>query len=565
MAPKLQIKRGLKKDLPTLASGEFGLCEDTGELFVGTQSGNLPVVSASGAGDMLKSVYDADNDGVVDKAESVPWAGVTGKPATFAPASHNHTKSQITDMPASLPANGGNADTVDGKHASEFATAAQGAKADAALPARGGVISDNIHLAANASETADVIFDRPGDYEYEAHMDAIRNSLRVYTYNRAGQYNQPFTIDFSADGIVTKLLDANSHKTSFEWEGAGLRVNVDAEKDLPVHKAHSDRLGNQIDSTYVPRSGGDMSGYLKFGTTNTGLEWYTASGTRYHVRPWSPSNVFQITRLTKGGSEQGVLNIYDSSAEFIGNAATASRSATGTFPIGSGKIVSRANQKIVLYASNEDLYGLYYGVPDVFKKWTFCPDNDNRIWLGEPNGRWNQIYSTQTSISTSDRNRKTDIQSLDAATALSFLRLLQPVSYKMLDGSSGRTHWGLIAQDVWDAMQRVGLSDRDFAGYCRDVKTQKVQVVRQQAVLDHEDGDVLGVEDMLADEDVPVTGTDGTPEYIYGLRYEEFIPLALLGAQESLQRADELEAENKQLKEALAALTDRVAALEKGA
>ena len=36
---------------------------------------------------------------------------------------HTHTKSQITDFPTSLPANGGNADTVDGKHASDFASA----------------------------------------------------------------------------------------------------------------------------------------------------------------------------------------------------------------------------------------------------------------------------------------------------------------------------------------------------------------------------------------------------------------------------------------------------------
>ena len=33
---------------------------------------------------------------------------------------HEHTVSDITDFPTSLPANGGNADTVDGKHASDF-------------------------------------------------------------------------------------------------------------------------------------------------------------------------------------------------------------------------------------------------------------------------------------------------------------------------------------------------------------------------------------------------------------------------------------------------------------
>ncbi len=35
-------------------------------------------------------------------ATSVPWSGVTGKPSTFTPATHTHTKSQITDFPASL-------------------------------------------------------------------------------------------------------------------------------------------------------------------------------------------------------------------------------------------------------------------------------------------------------------------------------------------------------------------------------------------------------------------------------------------------------------------------------
>jgi hypothetical protein len=32
-------------------------------------------------------------------ATSVPWSGVTGKPSTFTPADHTHTKSQITDFP----------------------------------------------------------------------------------------------------------------------------------------------------------------------------------------------------------------------------------------------------------------------------------------------------------------------------------------------------------------------------------------------------------------------------------------------------------------------------------
>lgn len=37
-------------------------------------------------------------------ATAVPWSGVTGKPSTFPPSSHTHTKSQISDFPTSMPA-----------------------------------------------------------------------------------------------------------------------------------------------------------------------------------------------------------------------------------------------------------------------------------------------------------------------------------------------------------------------------------------------------------------------------------------------------------------------------
>lgn len=41
---------------------------------------------------------------VTGSAGSVAWGNVTGKPSTFTPASHKHTKSEITDFPTSMPA-----------------------------------------------------------------------------------------------------------------------------------------------------------------------------------------------------------------------------------------------------------------------------------------------------------------------------------------------------------------------------------------------------------------------------------------------------------------------------
>lgn len=57
----------------------------------------------TGVGDMLKSIYDTDDDGVVDDAEhaavadAAPWSGISDKPSTFPPQSHAHTMSALSD------------------------------------------------------------------------------------------------------------------------------------------------------------------------------------------------------------------------------------------------------------------------------------------------------------------------------------------------------------------------------------------------------------------------------------------------------------------------------------
>ncbi len=62
-------------------------------------------IVAFGPGDMLKSVYDANNDGKVDRAalaDAVPWTGVTGVPTAFTPEAHAHAMADITGLGAAL-------------------------------------------------------------------------------------------------------------------------------------------------------------------------------------------------------------------------------------------------------------------------------------------------------------------------------------------------------------------------------------------------------------------------------------------------------------------------------
>lgn len=126
-------------------------------------------------------------------------------------------------------------------------------------------------------------------------------------------------------------------------------------------------------------------------------------------------------------------------------------------------ILNQTSQNLVLRASSETAYGVRVSVID--ERWTLAPITDTYMYLGSPSRRWNQIYSNSSVISTSDRNEKKDITSLQE-NSKDFIMKLDPVSYKFKDGK--RTHYGLISQDIEKVMKEMGMSDKDFAGFCKD-------------------------------------------------------------------------------------------------
>lgn len=72
-----------------------------------------------------------------------------------------------------------------------------------------------------------------------------------------------------------------------------------------------------------------------------------------------------------------------------------------------------------------------------------------------------------STIHTSDQNVKNTIQYLSEDEKYEKLfDKLQPVSYKLNNGTSGRTHIGLIAQDLKQAILEAGLTTNDVAAYC---------------------------------------------------------------------------------------------------
>jgi hypothetical protein len=108
------------------------------------------------------------------------------------------------------------------------------------------------------------------------------------------------------------------------------------------------------------------------------------------------------------------------------------------------------------------------------------------VTLGTSGARWWNAFLSNGPDVSSDRNLKKEI--LDAALGLEFIRLLRPVSYVLKDtyymenttkliGNDttyeitnvtvrhDRRHYGLIAQEVKDALDRLNVSTMDFAAY----------------------------------------------------------------------------------------------------
>jgi hypothetical protein len=104
---------------------------------------------------------------------------------------------------------------------------------------------------------------------------------------------------------------------------------------------------------------------------------------------------------------------------------------------------------------------------------------DAAIDIGDGSFRFKDIYATNGTIQTSDRNEKQDIEALtDAETrvAVAAKGLLRKFRWKSAveeKGDEARTHFGIIAQDLQDAFTAEGLDAGDYAMFISSTWTDE--------------------------------------------------------------------------------------------
>lgn len=161
--------------------------------------------------------------------------------------------------------------------------------------------------------------------------------------------------------------------------------------------------------------------------------------------------------------------------------------------------------------------------------------DDNFLDLGISSVRFDDIRATNGTIQTSDHNEKQDIASLTDAeinAAKEISKLFKTFKWKdkvALKGDSARTHAGVVAQEVQQAMTDAGLDATKYAFWCSDTWWEhNVEVPEVEA--NEENG--IEAQDAYTRIDYYYTADEApegaTEKTRLGIRYPEL--LAFIGA-----------------------------------
>jgi hypothetical protein len=226
-----------------------------------------------------------------------------------------------------------------------------------------------------------------------------------------------------------------------------------ADSDTGMFRATTNTLG--FSTAGLERMRLDSSGNLLVGTTDTTL--YNDASDEYGI-VFEPTGESQfsannrtlmylnrqngdgtILDFRKDGTAVGSINSYGGTYLFIGSSGNSSDTYLGFY----NATVRPVN------ASGTN--------------------RDNVIDLGTSSARFDDVYATNGTIQTSDRNEKQDIAELtDAETRVAvaskgLLRKFRWQSAVEEKGDEARTHFGIIAQDLQDAFTAEGLDAGDYA------------------------------------------------------------------------------------------------------
>ena len=364
---------------------------------------------------------------------------------------------------------------------------------------------------------------------------AIRRTaeeIRLEVENQVSGLSSSLSVGLSA---ITARVEDNEAGLS-----QTLRLGSDG---LTVTNAAGDRLtidGGQIDASAIRTADLQLSGRISWSDlasdareevgdaqsaaaeaqglaiqagNNASSALSMAAGASAAVTGWTyPGTTYIDGRMLMTGTvragtiEGGEVYLLDAAANRAG-----SLTLSGASSYEGSKVVLRSGA-LELAADWGELYfhgwyGTAFGIGSYLRcEGDIAPTEGGVHACGMAGHTWTDIWADNGVIQRSDLRTKEAV-SYDLGPYGDFYDRLAPMSFRFSDGSSGRRHIGLGAQDVAAALTAAGIPDRDFAGFIRA-----------------ENGRAAGEDPDLA------------------LRYGEFIPLNIWQIQLLKRRVAALEA-----------------------
>ena len=292
------------------------------------------------------------------------------------------------------------------------------ATADAALPKAGGTMTGNLQVNTTATTIPTY-----SSYRAQTTVNAV-GQLVGTTYVLNGSISRPRA------GIYAKAELANGY-------AAGLIFMTRSAEDGSTLATTDERM--RIDS----------SGNVLVGKTTTALATVglALGGAGFVGMTRDGYEPLSLNRLTSDGA---IANFYKD----------------GTVV---GSILTDSGQFLTLGTSTTNLAFIAGGSPRIIPRRGAGVASDNLIDLGDSGSRFQDIYATNGTIQTSDRNEKQDILAITTAesnVATACKGLLRSFRWKSVvaeKGDDARIHFGIIAQDLRDAFTAEGLDAGRYA------------------------------------------------------------------------------------------------------
>lgn len=237
------------------------------------------------------------------------------------------TELEFPAYPTSLPANGGNADTIGGKSPSDFATSAQGIKADNAVQFVAQTLTASQQSVARGNINAQIA----GDYATKTEAQGYAGQALI----QANDYTDQEIVGAKsyADTVgVNTLASANNYTNT----QVATRVPLTSIMNVSDNNTNKVYSTNYVNNNFAPRTFVDNLYFNRTGATTANLlttkpalnvnNYLTLIGTTNTTINWSGTQKYVITRTLANQVT------FDSNSAFIVNIPFAfSRNASVEF------------------------------------------------------------------------------------------------------------------------------------------------------------------------------------------------------------------------------------------